>query len=356
MLTEGRLVFVTVDAGTLNGTKDYVDHAVLVVGREDTNYIVHDPGPKAQPDRRISRAKLLEAMGGEDNTAEVTGFKLQSKASKRLDQYVVNEHPRLSRAFVQKLCDEGKILVNGKPAKPGFKLRDSDTVEVLYDESILDTVPDIDLPILYEDADCVVINKPAGVLTHVQGEFSPEATVASFLKNRGKDITGERAGIVHRLDRATSGVIIGAKTLHALQWLQKQFALREAKKTYIAVVEGHMKQPEALIDMPIERNPRAPATHRVGINGKAATTFYKTLAENDHFTMLELKPETGRTHQLRVHLAHLGHPIVGDPLYGSGKYGDRLFLHAQNLEITLPDGEHKVFTAPLPPEFEEKVA
>jgi 23S rRNA pseudouridine1911/1915/1917 synthase len=224
---------------------------------------------------------------------------------------------------------------------------------MLYDEKILDTVPDIDLPILYEDSDCVVINKPAGVLTHVQGEFSPEATVASFLKNRGKDITGERAGIVHRLDRPTSGVIIGAKTLHALQWLQQQFARRDAKKTYIAVVQGHLKEPEAIIDMPIQRNPKAPATHRVGANGKSALTRYKVLQETEKYSLVELKPETGRTHQLRVHLSHIGHPIIGDPLYGKGKYGDRLYLHAASLEITLPDGETHTFTAPLPPEFKE---
>jgi 23S rRNA pseudouridine1911/1915/1917 synthase len=259
----------------------------------------------------------------------------------------------LSRAFIQKLCDDGLILVNGKPAKPGVKLRDTDTVTVNYDESILDTVPDIDLPVLYEDAECVVINKPPGVLTHVQGEFVAEATVASFLKNRGKDVSGERAGIVHRLDRATSGVMIGAKTQHALQMLQQQFANREAHKTYIAVVRGHLKQSEAIIDMPIERNPKAPATHRVGANGKSAITQYKVLKETAKYSLLELKPQTGRTHQLRVHLAHLGHPIVGDPLYGKGAYGDRLYLHAAKLEVTLPDGERRTFEAPLPPEFAE---
>jgi 23S rRNA pseudouridine1911/1915/1917 synthase len=355
MLTDGRLILVTVNRKVLNNEagNGENDHAVLVVGRERENYIVHDPGPKPQADRRVSRQKLIQAMGGEESWAQVTGFKLQSKASKRLDQYIVTNHPRLSRAFIQKLCNEGKILVNGEQVKPGFKLRDSDNVEMLYDEKILDTVPDIDLPVIYEDEECVVINKPAGVLTHVQGEFSAEATVSSFLKNRGKDITGERAGIAHRLDRATSGVIIGAKTLHALAWLQKQFARREAKKTYIAVVQGHLKEPEAIIDMPIQRNPKAPATHRVGANGKSALTRYKVLKETDKYSLVELKPETGRTHQLRVHMAHIGHPIVGDPLYGKGKYGDRLYLHAANLQIMLPDGEVHEFSAPVPPEFAE---
>lgn len=353
MLTDGRLVFVTLNSRVLNGQEGYADHAVLIIGRERGDYIAHDPGPEPVEARRISRNKLWEAMGGEENTAEVTGFKLYTKAKQRLDQYVVSQRPRLSRAFVQKLCDDGKILVNGKPAKPGYKLKADDDVTIDYDEAILDTVPEIDLPVLYEDAECVVVNKPAGVLTHVQGEFNPEATVASFLRSRGKDVVGERAGIVHRLDRATSGVIIGAKTQHALVWLQTQFARREAKKTYIAVVEGHLRQPEALIDMPIERNPKAPATHRVSGNGKHALTHYKVIRESARYSLLELQPETGRTHQLRVHLAHIGHPIVGDPLYGKGTYGDRLYLHAQRLEITLPDSERRTFEAPLPPEFEE---
>lgn len=353
MLTDGRLVFVTLNSKALNGQDGYSAHAVLVIGREQGSYIVHDPGLPPQEGRRVPRKLLLEAMGGEYNIAEVTGFKLKTKARQRLDQYVVSQRPRLSRAFIQKLCDDGKILVNGKPAKAGLKLKEQDEVTVDYDEAILETVPDIDLPVLYEDADCIVMNKPAGILTHVQGEFNPEATVASFLRARGKDVVGERAGIVHRLDRATSGVIIGARTQHALSWLQQQFARRTAKKTYIAVVQGHMKQPEAIIDMPIERNPKAPATHRVHANGKHAVTAYTVLRENDTYSLLELHPETGRTHQLRVHLAHIGNPIVGDPLYGKGKYGDRLYLHAYKLEITLPDEQQRTFEAPVPPEFDE---
>jgi 23S rRNA pseudouridine1911/1915/1917 synthase len=245
-------------------------------------------------------------------------------------------------------------LVNGKAAKPGYRLRDNDNVEIDYDEAEQSIIPTIDLPVLYEDDDCVVIDKPAGVLTHSQGSGTPEGTVASFLRSRLKgDIIGDRAGIVHRLDRATSGVIIGAKGQTALSFLQKQFADRKVKKTYIAIVRGELKESEAMIDMPIERNPKAPATFRVGINGKAATTHYKVLKTTPQYSLVELKPETGRTHQLRVHLAELGHPIVGDPLYGTGTYGDRLYLHAKSLEITLPNNERKTFTAPVPNEFEE---
>jgi 23S rRNA pseudouridine1911/1915/1917 synthase len=212
--------------------------------------------------------------------------------------------------------------------------------------------PDIDLPILYEDADCIVMNKPVGVLTHSKGAFNPEATVATFLQSHVKDLQGERAGIVHRLDRATSGVIIGAKTSEALAWLQKQFSQRRVKKTYIAIIEGELDENHAIIDMPIERNPKKPQTFRVGANGKSAITEYKVLESNDRYSMIELSPQTGRTHQLRVHLNHLGHPILGDEFYG-GKPSKRLFLHALQLEITVPSHERKVFTATLPPEFKE---
>lgn len=271
----------------------------------------------------------------------------------RLDVLVTAAMPRLSRAFIHKLCDQNKVLVDGEPVKPGYKVKTGEHITVDYDESELDVIPHIDLPILYEDNDCVVINKPAGVLTHTAGAFNPEATVATFLRNRIADMGGERAGIVHRLDRATSGVIIGAKTTRALSILQKQFGDRTTKKTYIAIVEGHLKQDEAIIDMPIERNPKAPATFRVGANGKTAATHYKVVQTNAVASLVELKPETGRTHQLRVHLAQIGHPIINDPLYGKGQHGDRLYLHALSLELTLPNGEHRVFTAPLPPEFAE---
>jgi len=280
----------------------------------------------------------------------------EEQHGQRLDVFVVEAMPRLSRAFVNKLCEQGKVLVGGESAKPGYKVKSGDEVSVEYDLAGLDVIPDIDLPIIYEDDDCVVMNKPVGVLTHTQGEFNKEATVASFLRKKVADIGGERAGIVHRLDRPTSGVIIGAKNPEALSVLQKQFAQRKTKKTYMAIVEGHLKEAEAIIDMPIERNPRAPATFRVGANGKSAVTHYKVIQTTATASLVELKPETGRTHQLRVHLAHIGHPIIGDPLYGKGAHGDRLYLHALSLELTLPSRERKTFTAPLPPEFMEYMA
>lgn len=358
MLDEGRLVFVSVNDQTLNGKEGFSKHALLITSREDDGYIAHDPGLPPVPNRHISRSELWDAMGGDTNTAEVTGFK-NRVAGLRLDQYVIQNQPTLSRSYAVRLIDEGKILVNGKPSKAGFKLRDADQVIINFDEANQPKVPDIELPVLYEDDDCVVIDKPAGVLTHSKGTRNDEGTVASWLRSRINkafvDKTGPhpsvgRAGIVHRLDRATSGVMICAKTPAALANLQKQFHDRLAKKTYTAIVQGKMSIDEAVIDMAIERNPKAPATFRVGANGKSAITRYKVIETSKKYSLLELQPQTGRTHQLRVHLVHQGHPIIGDKLY-NGKLADRLYLHAHKLEITLPDGELKTFTAPLPQEF-----
>lgn len=291
---------------------------------------------------------------------------LEISRAQRLDQKVVELIPQLSRAFSGKLIDQGKVTVNGTVRlKAGHKIREGDTVVVDYNLEEMDTIPAIDLEVLYEDDDCVVINKPVGLLTHSKGAFNPEATVATWLRSHcarldlvQNDEQSSRAGIVHRLDRATSGVMICAKTPEALQWLQKQFAQRKTKKTYLAVINGVIEPQEAIIDMPIERNPKAPATFRVGTNGKPSKTTYKTVKQaqvSTTFSLLELKPETGRTHQLRVHLAQLKHPIVGDVLYG-GEPADRLYLHATSLEITIPKKhERKVFTVPMPAAFAEKV-
>lgn len=280
---------------------------------------------------------------------------LEISRAQRLDQKVVELIPELSRASATKLIEGGKVTVNGNVVeKSGAKLREGDEVLVDFDIKQLDDIPTIKLKVLYEDDDCVVVVKPVGVLTHSKGEFNPEATVETWLRSRTK-LTGARAGIVHRLDRATSGVMICAKTPEALRWLQRQFSQRKTKKTYFAVVKGQFKEPEAIIDMPIERNPKAPATFRVGVKGKMAQTAYKVIEANDKYSLVELKPVTGRTHQLRVHLNHLGHPIVGDYMYG-GEKNERLMLHAYSLELTLPDRKRLTFSAPIPKEFRKMVA
>jgi 23S rRNA pseudouridine1911/1915/1917 synthase len=273
---------------------------------------------------------------------------------KRVDVYVAEKYPQFARSSLSMLFSNKLILHSGEVAKAGNRVRINDKISV--DDSILFTKPEkIDLPVIYEDDDVVVIDKPAGVLSHSKGTLNLEGTVASFLgtKITDKELNGNRAGIVHRLDRATSGVMIGAKTQPSLKWLQKQFSTRKTKKRYLAIVEGWPEPESAIIDAPIERNSKRPQTFRVGAGGKIAKTEYKTikkLIKNDkHYTYIELKPETGRTHQLRVHLAHINHPIVGDIIYGSPN--DCLFLHASSLELTLPSKERKVFEVALPKIF-----
>lgn len=280
---------------------------------------------------------------------------LEISRGERLDQYVIGQYPDLSRAFASKLIAQGNVKVNGEAqTKAGYKVRVSDQIRIDYDEALKVEIPKIDLPVIYEDDDCVVINKPVGLLSHSKGAFNPEPTVASWLQQHISNMIGERAGIVHRLDRATSGVMICAKTDESLRWLQKQFSQRKVKKTYIAVATGIFKQPEAIVNMPIERNPKKPQTFRVGSNGKSASTEYKVIRQDHERSLVELRPATGRTHQLRVHLEHLGHPIIGDTFYG-GPTADRLYLHAMSLEITLPNRQRKTFEAAQPSEFGEQI-
>lgn len=270
---------------------------------------------------------------------------------KRFDVTATEMLPMLSRAYVHALIEGKRILLNGGRVKPGYRLRLGDKITTDFDPKELDSIPDIDLPVLYENEDVVVIDKPVGVISHSRGRYWNEPSVASFIRQKtGQE--GERSGIVHRLDRATSGVMICAKNQEALSWLQKQFSQRRVKKVYTALVSGHLEPQEAIVDMPIERNPKAPATFRVGANGKSAQTKYSVVEVGDEHDLLRLEPLTGRTHQLRVHLSYQKHPIVGDQLYG-GESADRLYLHASSLEITLPGGERMTFTSSLPAEFKK---
>jgi len=257
--------------------------------------------------------------------------------------------PMLSRAYVHVLIEGKRILLNGEQTKAGRRLHVGDVITTDFKASELEQIPDIELPIIFENDDVLVINKPEGIISHSRGRYWNEPSVASFVRQKTGQ-AGDRSGIVHRLDRATSGVMICAKNQATLSWLQKQFSDRKVKKVYMALAEGHLEPQEAIIDMPIERNPKAPATFRVGANGKPSTTQYKVEKQHGEFDLVRLEPTTGRTHQLRVHLAQQKHPILGDTLY-DGAAADRLYLHAFSLEITLPGGERKLFSAPLPEAF-----
>jgi 23S rRNA pseudouridine1911/1915/1917 synthase len=201
-------------------------------------------------------------------------------AGSRLDILVAKLYPEFTRSSLELLFDKNLVSVNQKPAKASYKVKADD--EIAVDETYLKNEPEaIELPVIYEDHDVVVIDKLAGVLTHSKGALNLEPTVASFMKGRlnDKTLTGNRAGIVHRLDRGTSGVIIAAKNSKALHHLQKQFSQRKVKKAYIAVAEGLLDPKEAIIDAPIGRNPRKPQTFKVMPEGRPAVTKYSVTNE-----------------------------------------------------------------------------
>jgi 23S rRNA pseudouridine1911/1915/1917 synthase len=280
-------------------------------------------------------------------------FKVGEKdAGSRVDVFVSKKYPQFARAALSILFDKHIVLVNEKVTKAGHKLRTKDVVSL--DESKLFMQPEeVNLPVIYEDKDVMVINKPAGVLTHSKGSMNTEGTVATFIAPliNSYELLGNRAGIVHRLDRATSGIIITAKNARAMKFLQKQFSLRKTKKIYLAIVEGEPEHESAVIDAPIKRNEKKPQTFRVGSGGKPSQTEYRVIKKIKNYSLLELRPVTGRTHQIRVHLAYIKHPVVGDAIYG--KSADKMYLHAHTLEITLPEGDRRIFEAPTPKVFNE---
>jgi 23S rRNA pseudouridine1911/1915/1917 synthase len=280
---------------------------------------------------------------------------LEVSGKKRLDVELAERYADTSRSSWQKHIKAGHVAVNGTvQTSPKYEVTDVDVIAVSIPEKT--DYSDHDFPIIYVDDEVVVIDKPAGVLTHSKGELNDEFTVADFFRRyTSYNLDTNRPGIIHRLDRDTSGVIIGARTEAAAQMLQKQFAERTVKKEYQAVVSGHPDPESAVIDLPIGRNPSAPSTFRVDPGGKTAQTTYETLQMGSGVTLVALRPKTGRTHQLRVHMQYIGTPIVGDKVYGTTP-ADRLYLHAHSLEVTIPGGERKVFTVPVPDSFEARVA
>lgn len=270
----------------------------------------------------------------------------------RLDHELVQRYPDLSRSTIQKYIKTGYVSVNGEVIT-------QQKADVTADDEIAMTPPlkeshvESELPIVYLDDNVIVVNKPAGVLTHSKGVMNLEFTVADFFRRYTTfGLETNRPGVVHRLDRDTSGIIIGARNEETAQLLKKQFADRTTKKEYRAIVDGVLKENKALIDLPIARHPSAPSTHRVDPSGKPAQTVYEVLASDDEVSLLKLTPRTGRTHQLRVHMQYVNAPILGDRIYGTNKKAERLFLHAYGLEITIPDAKRMTFTAPIPTDFE----
>ena len=281
-------------------------------------------------------------------------------AGKRLDQLLAERLPEYSRSRLQEWIKQGRVQLNGSAGKPSYLLKGSERIEVRPAEAPpLRAVPeDLALDILYEDSDVIAVNKPAGMVVHA-GAGRHQGTLVNALVYRfGKlsELGGEmRPGIVHRLDRETSGVILVARSDAAHRNLAAQFAGREVKKVYVALVQGRVKAESGRITAPIARDPvrRTRMTARLA-RGRAAVTEYKVQRRFDGCTLLEVRIGTGRTHQIRVHLASVGHPVVGDTLYGAAASTlGRFFLHAREISFTSPStGQQVTVEAPLAPELQ----
>ena len=282
---------------------------------------------------------------------------------KRLDKYVTEQNTEITRTAVQRLIDEKNILVNGKEQKASYKVNENDVVEVEVPEpkKIEIKAEDIPIELIYEDSDIVVVNKPKGMVVHPgNGNLDGTLVNAIMAKCEGSlsGIGGEiRPGIVHRIDKDTSGLLIVAKNDKAHVNLSEQIKEHKVKKTYIALVRGVVKENEATIDMPIGRSKTDRKKMAVCKDGKNAVTHIKVLKRWEHYTLLQVNIETGRTHQIRVHLSYIGYPIIGDYTYSNGKNEFGVVgqcLHAQKLEFKHPiTNKIMELEAPLPEYFQE---
>ncbi len=276
----------------------------------------------------------------------------------RLDQYLAGLDTGMTRSQLSRLIVEGQALVNGRPAKPSSKVRAGDSVSLSVPPPRPTGVVAQDIPVtvVYQDESVVVIDKPAGLAVH-PGPGHPDMTLVNALLAMCPDIQGIggeiRPGIVHRLDKDTSGLMMVAKTHQAHNDLSAQIKARQVTKGYLALVEGSLKSTEGKVDAPVGRHPRRRTRMAVVVGGKEARTNYKVRQELRGHSLVELYLETGRTHQIRVHMAHLGHPLVGDTTYGHASHlVDRHFLHAFHLGFKHPiTGEPLDFKIDLPPDL-----
>ena len=281
----------------------------------------------------------------------------------RLDKAIKNQETEISRTRLQKLIEEGKVKVNGKIEKNSYIVKIGDKILIEEEEPAeIELEPqEIPLDIIYEDNDIIVINKQKGLVVH-PGNGNPDHTLVNAVMAKCKGslsgIGGKiRPGIVHRLDKDTSGLIIVAQNDKAHIGLSEQLKNKEIKKTYIALVRGNIQENEATIQMPIGRSTKDRKKMAVTKKGKEAITHFKVLKRYGKYTLLEVKIETGRTHQIRVHMAEIGHPVVGDMVYSNGKneFGiEGQMLHAKQLEFKHPITQEEIqLTAPLPEYFEK---
>lgn len=304
----------------------------------------------------------------------------QEKSGKRLDAFLAENIENRSRSSVQKVIDDGDVLVNGKTSKSSYKIRENDEIEIELTEEIVEgfTPENIPLDIVFEDEFLAVINKPAGMVVHpgagVSGGTLANAVAYHFkfqIPNSKSEVESgisSRIGIVHRLDKDTSGLIVVAKSDEIHEKLSEQFRERQVYKSYVALVHGEIYEENGTIDEPIAREKHNRTKMAVRAHGRNALSLWSVRERFEKFTLLKVEIKTGRTHQIRVHLAHLNHPIVGDELYNAGRDKTvfnltirkaienlgRFFLHAERLSFTHPQTNEKMnFRVEIPSELSD---
>jgi 23S rRNA pseudouridine1911/1915/1917 synthase len=295
---------------------------------------------------------------------------IAKKAYPRLDHFLVEFLPEMSRSQIAKLIKENKVKLNDEPVtkkSPEILVEDVVEIEIPQPEE-KEYHPSFEFKKLYEDPYLLIIDKPSGIPVH-KGAGEDVETILDVFRYHypqvdeiaGPNIDNDRPGIVHRLDRDTSGILVLAKDIMTMRRLQKQFKRREVQKTYLALVSGHMRYRSGTIDAPIVRSPRNRTRfivldrgHEGMENAREAVTEYYVIREYQDFSYVRLMPHTGRTHQLRVHLSHAGNPILGDKIYGKASTFERLALHAYSIEFTHPiSGMMMVSYSPFPPLFRD---
>lgn len=287
--------------------------------------------------KKFSKPEMSRVINGDTVLPEAEA----APEKVRLDILMKEIYKSYNRSTIQKFIESGFVTVDGELVlKPNFKVERGVKIDLKVPEIMKNA--DLKPEVVYEDENVLVVNKPSGLLSEAKGEYCPEKTLADY------------GLIAHRLDRDTSGVMILAKNPEVQSFLKRQFQDRKVHKTYYAVISGRPKLDEARIDLPMIRDLKRPTTFRVDANGKEAETFYKVLLSDNAHSLVELRPTSGRTHQLRVHMKYLGHPIVGDVVY-DGEAAERLMLHAGSLEITLPGGVRKTFIVKRPCEFDTMI-
>jgi 23S rRNA pseudouridine1911/1915/1917 synthase len=300
---------------------------------------------------------MTEPLKTEVRILQVTG------SADRLDKYLAKEYPELSRSVLQKLVKQGFILVNDLAARPGQKLSTGDKiyVELPPQEKVSLAAEPIPVDVIYEDNDLLVICKPAGLVVHPSPGHTAHTLVNALLA-RCPDLSSfgdtMRPGIVHRLDRDTSGLMIVAKNSQAQRYLIEQFRAHSVSKGYLVLVKGKLSPSQGIIDAPLGRDPSNRKRIAVVKVGREARTRYKVKEYLDGYTLLDVTTETGRTHQIRVHLSAIGYPVIGDSVYGvRSPYVERQFVHAYRLGFCLPgSGQYREFTCELPSDLRRTVA